>query len=704
MLPALVAVALVSHQTPDLAQKITFETRAVPIYRLFKQLTAKTGVELAADAETSRQIAIVSIKDVGLKSLMDKLAATFNAEWRQEQSAYVLTHTPALKQKEQQALSQTRKELLQKALEPIFKSLKPAFNQQEADSLLARLQELKRRQTENPADPEPQRLYQQEQNRGVLNRALIKLVQTIPVEELAAIPTGARVIFTDRPTKMQRPFGPSSKQVLEELRRDYQLWTDTLKKAELPRDNESMVSDPLVQSWPLPSPDKKVYVTATGTDLEWRAFNLEIGEGHARRVLSQLTVSGVGRDLYETAQSGALNKADIIPLSRDSELFVSLLKQWRNRALPGKAFAKGGPAEHFLDPVAYEPLSLLPSDGLLAEAKAEGKNFVAWVPDDLLMLVSSQAMERPLTRTAFLTVIRHPDRGIDLQSASDWLVGKPHNPAGTRARYTNREAVRDVLLAWRQKGRITLVDYAKYAAACDHGPYSGFGSIFITLADPMFPALSDMSSWSVLQFYGSLTDQQRLSLDRGATIPFNTLSPRQKRFATALTYAGEINNIKTLEPHSGEIVHPRQEPTEALPNGLPADGFVALSLMKAPTIIVFSSSVDGEIRPYRTSAEYNLAHMIHRESRGGTPGPYDEPKAAGYQLGEHSIIRLRLVYGEKLWNEYGMTESAPIGPPKPVQYAGLPADVRKRVDEQLKRIVERDTTRPSGGSKPPPMR
>lgn len=72
-----------------LDQKISYETRAKDIGRVLADLQAKTQVPLEARGLANCSV-IVSVRDMPLRKLIDKLAEVTDSAWQAEQNKQVL--------------------------------------------------------------------------------------------------------------------------------------------------------------------------------------------------------------------------------------------------------------------------------------------------------------------------------------------------------------------------------------------------------------------------------------------------------------------------------------------------------------------------------------------------------------------------------------------------------------------------------------
>ena len=78
---------------------MTYRAPAKTVPALLKELSVQTKLNLKANDEASREVVIVSVKDVPLPTRMEKIAAATSCKWRQTADGYTLVPDEALRSK-----------------------------------------------------------------------------------------------------------------------------------------------------------------------------------------------------------------------------------------------------------------------------------------------------------------------------------------------------------------------------------------------------------------------------------------------------------------------------------------------------------------------------------------------------------------------------------------------------------------------------
>ena len=155
-------------------------------------------VELLTSAQMGDEVVLISVNDVPLSDLMDRIATVTSGEWKQEGPSYMLVSAVAVRR--QQEREATAKRLA------------------EVKSALANRERQMKKQVDGAANEE-----------SVITKRLAK----IDSKELAQMERGDRIVFATNPTPTQRSLGDKDASLANDLvsangnRRGVQ-WTTTV--------------------------------------------------------------------------------------------------------------------------------------------------------------------------------------------------------------------------------------------------------------------------------------------------------------------------------------------------------------------------------------------------------------------------------------------------------------------------------------------
>jgi hypothetical protein len=126
------------------------------------------------------------------------------------------------------------------------------------------------------------------------------------------------------------------------------------------------------------------------------------------------------------------------------------------------------------------------------------------------------------------------------------------------------------------------------------------------------------------------------------------------------------------------------EPTETLPNGIPADGVISMTTSTESKVVL----MDGNITVDKPQTAAELAWWIyicaHPEIQGaGHVAP------TKFQLVNEKRVSLQIDFDATLRGFLDYSESAPLDGAKSLKYPDLPVEFRQAVEKELRLIGER---------------
>ncbi|HVT11595.1 MAG TPA: hypothetical protein VHE55_04965 [Fimbriimonadaceae bacterium] len=682
------------------AARITFHEPAMRVEPLLAKLSKACGVPMKASADVGRLVAYVSVDDVDVHALMDRLADALDAKWKEDAGFSVLVSSPEKEKAELQTAHQVRRKQIEDVLGSAFKSLSATFDNSAAKALVGRLIALKTARDANLADENTRREYDAANNDGPTHRLILKLLKTIPIEKLASMQPGQREIYSLNPTKLQNPFGAGGRQAIEDFLREQRLFSEALAEAHAPANSgRETVSEAL--SWPDPieaAPDDFYMAIGIAYNDDLSCNLLLRGQTIPRTISQFFGRAPSDAALYQIASEPGPKGEQPISLSPESAELIKLAKGTFGRNGKGHVVPSPSLLSLLEHPVDFDPLAFAASDALKALAEDGHKNMVAWVPDSAFILTLYPSMG---TRALSLDLVRRllgaSSQGMDSAIEGSWLVMKPHNPNRARQEIDDRAAIGNLVQA-SVKGKALLLPYAQYAASSGHGPYDGLGVAYMFLVDPSSGSMTDGSNWGALKLYGSFDAQRRAALERGEQFAFRSLTPKQKEIVKFVTFGQLINNAVYDNPNMSRIAAKQAEPTEVLTDWVPDDCLVAMQVQRRQVLFGYDRDTNGEMKPSRTIDPNTIGWFLYAKEHP-KPGENVPLPPDAYAVGEQALFHLRLIYGPKLWNELLLTENTPPSD-KPVSWTDLPDEFKKSIEKALQRQADNDS-RNNGGPPPP---
>lgn len=213
----------------NLSRRIDYTTKAVTIKRALSELSDRAGVTLFAEPQFEREILILRLKDISIRDAMMRIADTVGAEWVKEGNKYELERSAKLENKLRQAsveaLGQDFKESLDRQRN-LLKFDKP-LGQEEVDRLAAQYVESQRANR-------PPGAVAFEQNLLPDQRAMWRTLCLIDPKEVAEIEGGERVVFSNKPTAMEREISGDFSGIGSSMQDDHNRFSAAYEKAQKP--------------------------------------------------------------------------------------------------------------------------------------------------------------------------------------------------------------------------------------------------------------------------------------------------------------------------------------------------------------------------------------------------------------------------------------------------------------------------------------
>ncbi len=579
-----VVALAIGLQTPniDLDQKVTYETRGATVVKALSELSAITKVRLDSAMNLKGDVLMISVKEVRLKDLLDKIALADSAEWKQDGPLLRLVVNNVARNKEARDEFNARLSSFSKELEKRKKQL-------------LELQKGKKLDDEGTlavgSSPD--------------NQCITQLLGCVSLSDLASAGPEKRLVFSTNPTRMQLPIRggaayvekwiaahnvaiPKDAKDADELNKMFndnvppflkKMMADRTKRIEAPISKANLAITP--------------FPFFNGVQIHLNAYDANgksVLDGSSMMMSDDLeaivgTLTGKDKIEKPTGTTKIVWSEDTKALLASLGTGRSSITNSMSLKLPDSLKAK------LYDPEKFEPLSFVTGDLLANLAKAKSKPVVAVLSDEMMLRAALPA-KQPDTVEEFEEQIQSGKQLVQLPE-TDWMVYRPIKAATARETRVDRHALSMLISTARKKGVIGLEDLAAYAVVGKSPALNQVASFFMTIFAPntLQQGMGGGSDWNMLRFYGQLTPQQRSTLASGGRIPIQNLLPSQQSTLSTMVYGPnatlDISGAsqpsddlfsRSIRSYMNDIEDYRSDPTESLPNGLVGGGYVEVKV------------------------------------------------------------------------------------------------------------------------------
>jgi hypothetical protein len=226
-------LALQLPQLADLNQKVTLDMRAVPGSALVKELSRKTGITFEAQDAAATDRYLVTVREVPLTQLMDKLAEAETGVWLHAgDNEYRLVRDRKKIEKEQNDERENSIKRITKAFEQFRKDLGliDDFNRDKANEIALKVRQLGPQPTNYPEASSYWSRRDDLELKLPVQRFLERVILDFTPEQLADVEARTRTVYALNPTAMQRPLPPDATDAIGELAKEQLYYEEAVAK------------------------------------------------------------------------------------------------------------------------------------------------------------------------------------------------------------------------------------------------------------------------------------------------------------------------------------------------------------------------------------------------------------------------------------------------------------------------------------------
>ena len=652
---------------------LNYECRATTVQTILADLSGRSKVSIEAVPELRNEVLVISVADQPLETILKGIAQCVEGDWRFQNGGLRLVvdadHRKKTERKERQA-----------KLAAILEGIKDRAKKADQNPL---------------SSPE-----------GLIT----KLLQGIDASALVDLGPNGRIVFSTEPTRMQLPLGSGATEQIDAFVKQHNAnipaASEGIDKALSKLDAnqveaiKSLTQDPTKTIGQI----QKVVMVVTKLSLgilDMTQIQLKFYDPNGRVAFSAQSIFTLKGDemsqLIESATSKKKAESPTTPIeySTDSKALLDSTKGMMMGSY-GLRFTPELLAK-LLTPTKYDPLSFDVTDELLAYAKAKKKPLIACVPDTAGGL-SFGSLTGGVKTVESIDQDLHSGKQMILVDDSKFLILAPSHPSFSRSIRLDRVVLETLLKRSEGKQIPSLDDLADYAKSAPDPAFGGIGQMYLTLLVPggTQQSLEGSVNWNMLRLYAQLSPDTRIALRRGAKVLLGNLSPDQRICLESIVYGA--NSTLTVARSTKQETQPsfmklisgasnqdyRDEPTEAVPNGITSDGTLDLNLSQEPFAFPINSN---ETRTMGAMAvldadELAIFRML-REDKNMAQLSAFLPKFGQMKVGTRDVMTFVFhiapdISAKQVLKDHRLPDTAQL-----VTEDNLPSDFQKLVNEKL---------------------
>ena len=246
-------------------------------------------------------------------------------------------------------------------------------------------------------------------------------------------------------------------------------------------------------------------------------------------------------------------------------------------------------------PDEFEPLALVPGEGLATLALTRRRPLVGCIPDASYPSVFGARTPQTVEELE----VELKSGALRLVPDTRFLIVRPAEPATSRRDRVERSALATLVGAANDHESPTLEEMADFASKTPDPNLNPLSTFFLTLFAPSgLASSSGIVSWNGLRLYAALSSAHRKSLAEGGQVPFSAIGSGAKSALRTMLYgagggieldgqASDDNDIISMGMKmvmGGSSSSAREEPTQMVPLGLPSGGYLQASVSSEPIL------------------------------------------------------------------------------------------------------------------------
>jgi len=653
MFSAFALVLAMPLQIPD------FSPRVSRVPAIVEELQKLTGTKLEVGGRLTDEVVFVSAQNRTAKEIMDQLAFALEANWVKTEDRYILDR-PA---NWDEILRRRRGEAMQEGITVSLNEMPPAKEgTPEQLAAQATAEREQRNRTERMAIADLTR-FSLKTPAGTLLDAI--LAEMTPAK-LAPLAADRRIVIANPPTKMQIPMPPKALASLADFAKKHNAVVDKIEPtipAEQPDFGENAYD-----SWRKVNAETMKLIMVI--DPVQRQITLSVYQGDDLAAVAY-------RQLRTTLPFKAPDGATLAPLNEKSIAFIRNRRPdeiERNWTLTDPKVL-----EEYQKSTVNDFLEYGNAEAFSTIHKRDGSPMIAVIPDTLILTPWMVDEKNNLRLSFFESSFRF--HGLNRADQSGWRILRPEAPLYR----VSRKTLEGAFVRAKKEGRMSLSHWAELMSADQSDSPRPYASL-LTLAGYQ-PRMDWVTNLGVMRFFGSLSPEQKAKLASKEPMAAESITEVQKGHLAGDIYDRGMNGFsRIVKSPQYRFEGPGVEPTEALPDGL------------VPPFAVTAEVIDGEYwfapiygRDSMPASAPEVAFYAAKIERPDLfPGNPQTTPLAKMKFHKGTLLAWDFTFlvGPRFDLGASLRDEV-IDRSKAFDYAQLPEDFRKLVDEEKARFIAR---------------
>lgn len=709
------------YDDPALQVEVSFSHESSNAKTVVEKLSKQVGVPLWTASQTGAEMLCISVKNVKLSDLLQKVAQVTSGEWRAEDGGFRLIRPVGLVNAQAAERLKMRRaavsEAIRKKVEAVYAKPKPG-----AASAVPDLSGM------NPFG-----------GSAPTEKAIVRLLQMSNTSLLAQLEDGERIVYSSQANRMQNQINGNVATIVQELITSH---NQAIRNQPVEVGGDSDIDIEQVRAFlkelgigaddrPIDSrPAKLLLVASRGGGMMGMSFLMGESIG-----LELLLFDATGKVIFRGQSSLQLGSglAGIFGAAME-EALATVGGQAPQQKEPPKVDGPDGEVEFsartkevlgifgnasgpmgprlptniskeseslLLRPDINDPLSFEQTDVLFAIAKVKGWQVVANLPDSRISFLGQMMGGGPKSKVNEAILSFREDANVKAIESSGWYLVMPADPIEARIQRVDRPSLAVLLAAAKSKGVPGLDDCAAYAIRNESPMRTPAAMLYLALYAPnlMSQGMMGMTDWNVLRLYAQLDPGNKMRLQSGERIEFSVLDPAKRSLTERILFGTSAN--LTVGPPSNvdenfflammkqfigrQAQDWKQEPTEIMPGGLPNAGVLSMKLTSSPIGTVTGDNPMAGMMGALGPGELALLQLFKEDpNMGQMMGMM--PPIQGLKLGTRKSYRFTFqiasdVYATKTLQDDFVDRNA-----TDVSLDSLPADFKAAIAKQMEEI------------------
>jgi hypothetical protein len=688
----IIALTFLSAGRAQANSRIQYENPGARAKIVLADLSRLTGSRLLVAPETADEVLVLRCQNDPLDVVMQRIAWAVDGEWKQEPAGIRLIRSSDQQRAEETRELEAKASRYREALSKIRKQFEaiPEFNAENSTKFADEI--AKRRQTKvaNADANADFREFGDIQRLGPMGRAMGQFASEFDPYDLAKLPVRYRAVYSTQPTPSERPLPSDAEDIVRRFAREQSTWSAAATERGLANASSSTGIAATMRGLN-ENEIGKVLLTAIKYNGDAQTMlNLVIADRNGmvlRFGHEMITFEGV--PLTQLAKESGAPGQPRIPVPTD---MIDLSKLWTWQA---KSPPSAKTLSFLTHPEAHDPLSIQAGRFLLLTARAKGISMVVDLPDS--------AIGFPFPQKAFVadSFLDNFGQTCERGPARDWIGYRPLAPAHNRANRANREAMGRYLRRCVEGKALSIDELATFAVELPDN-YSNNTPNLLRLAvtaDRKF----ENSDEHLMRLYGNLDDAQRAAARQGM-LQLGALNDGAKQALDAYVHEPVVplELAANLNPTPAQAAYAEAfhkgilyEPSECLPDGIPANGLLRISISsddvaRAPLHMIGNES-SGELEGGQVLTPADVARERFRVSRADlfpTSPNANRPTVSRLQFGKRIEYHFKFQFTPEI-SLSDTLESEDFGDGNFLAYDALPESFRNQVDNEVAKLTQK---------------